>query len=135
METFIIDNKIAGELIEHARQSSPQEACGMIGGLKNEASQVYPLKNIEESELTYAIDPKEAFSVIKQMRSEGVEFIASYHSHPATEAYPSPTDRAKASSLSMFYVIVSLRNPSSPKIRAFKISDDKVVEAKVDKGD
>lgn len=134
METFLLDPKIAAQLIEHAKQVSPKEACGMIGGLNSKASHVYPVKNIEESELTYAIDPNEAFGVIKKMRSDGVDFIASYHSHPATEGYPSPTDRAKASDLNMIYVIVSLRNPRSPQIRAFRISEDGVVEVKVDSG-
>ncbi len=132
MDNFLIDSKIAGELIEHAKQASPKEACGMIGGHKSTASHVYPVKNIEESELTYAVDPKEAFSVIKKMRSDGVDLIASYHSHPATEAYPSPTDRAKASDLNMIYIIVSLRDPGSPQIRAFRLSEDRVVEVKVD---
>ena len=50
-----------------------------------------------------------------------------YHSHPVSQPYPSPTDRAEAHYPDAFYILVSLRT-ATPEIRAFRISDDFVRE-------
>ena len=131
MSTFTISSRLVEEMVAHARREAPYEACGMIGGVDAEALGVYPTTNPDASQLTYTIAPKEAFDVIRKMRQEGVDFIACYHSHPATEAYPSPTDRSKAGDADLIYVIVSLRDPGRPEVRAFRIVADQVNEVEV----
>ncbi|MCK4267577.1 MAG: M67 family metallopeptidase [Actinomycetia bacterium] len=115
-------------IIEQSRRESPREACGMIGGHKQTATHVYQTENSDTSEITYKIDPSETFNVIRKMRSDQVDFIASYHSHPATEAYPSPTDIREAGDLELIYVICSLRDKNVPRIRAFKIAESRSVQ-------
>ncbi len=131
MDTFTINQDLADRIIAHARSGAPQEVCGLIGGSGMNGERAYATDNPDASALTYSIDPKEAFSVIRQMRADKLDFIACYHSHPATEAYPSPTDRAKAGDSDLIYVIISLRRPDAPEIRAFKIKDDLVHELRV----
>lgn len=125
---FKIDQEMVDEIVAHARRDAPFEACGMIGGTGDTAERVYPCGNPDASSLTYTIDPQEAFSVVRAMRDEGQEFIACYHSHPATEAYPSPTDRAKAAGPGFVYLIASLREPGKPVIRAFSVGAETVTE-------
>jgi proteasome lid subunit RPN8/RPN11 len=61
------------------------------------------------------------------MEANGEELLAIYHSHPATQAYPSPTDRAESHYPEAIYVLVSLRD-GAPDVRAFQIRDGWVRE-------
>ena len=62
------------------------------------------------------------------MDEKGEELAAIYHSHPASQAYPSPTDRAEAHYPDAVYVLVSLRT-AEPEIEAWRIAGDGAVRA------
>ena len=126
-----ISRALVDEVFAHARAEAPREACGMIGGTGRNATAFYPAINTDTSNITYEIDPKEAFDIIRTMRADGVEFVAGYHSHPETEAYPSPTDRAKAGDTELIYVIVSLRHQDNSEFRAFELNKGEVTEVEV----
>jgi [CysO sulfur-carrier protein]-S-L-cysteine hydrolase len=125
---FTVTQALVDKMTAQARREAPAEACGMIGGSGLTATAVYPTRNVDAARVTYSIDPAEAFSVIRQMRTDGVDFIACYHSHPETEAYPSPTDRRQAGNTDLIYLILSLRRPEQPELRAFRIVDGEVDE-------
>lgn len=131
VDKFQISRDLVDKMIAHAKSEAPREVCGMIGGHGFEAGAVYPTKNPDAGNMTYSIAPSEAFAVIRRMRDEGLDFIACYHSHPATEAYPSPTDRAKAGESDLIYAILSLRNREAPELRAFTIGQGEVGELAV----
>jgi proteasome lid subunit RPN8/RPN11 len=61
------------------------------------------------------------------MDEHGEELVAIYHSHPASQPYPSPTDRVESHYPDVVYVLVSLRS-QKPEVRAFRIEDDIVRE-------
>ncbi len=113
-------------MISHARSWAPNECCGLLGGLENRVGKHYPLTNIQQSPVSYMIDPKEQFNVFKDLRSEKTELVAIYHSHPATGAYPSPTDVSLAYYPEAAYIIISLQNPDQPVVKAFRIADKKI---------
>lgn len=71
----------------------------------------------------YRIDPREQLAAFRSMDVAGEELVAIYHSHPASVAYPSPTDRAEAYYPDATYVLVSLRG-SEPDVRAYRIAGD-----------
>lgn len=131
METFSISQGLLERIIEHARSEAPHEVCGMIGGTGTQATHIYETSNPDASALTYSIDPREAFNVIRQTRADRVDFIGVYHSHPATEAYPSPTDISKAAGPELVYLIVSLRCADQPEARAFRMDAGQVEELTV----
>ncbi len=54
-----------------------------------------------------------------------------YHSHTATEAYPSRTDISYASEPGAHYVLVSTRDPDTEEFRSFRIVDGVVTEEDV----
>ncbi len=56
----------------------------------------------------------------------GEELVAIYHSHPVSQPYPSPTDRAEAHYPDAFYILVSLRTGEA-EVRAFTIDADEFV--------
>lgn len=112
------------QIVTQARSEAPLECCGLIGGEGKTALKVYPTRNADQSRVHYTIHPHD------QMRAErdiedghGWEISAFYHSHPRSDAYPSPTDVREAvqSGYSEYsrFIIVSLMNPERPVMRCF----------------
>jgi proteasome lid subunit RPN8/RPN11 len=58
--------------------------------------------------------------------------VVIYHSHTATEAYPSRTDVSLAAEPDAHYVLVSTRDPARDEIRSYRIVDGVVTEEPVD---
>ena len=55
-----------------------------------------------------------------------------YHSHTATEAYPSRTDISLAQEPEAHYVLVSTREPDGEEFRSYRIVDGTVTEEPVE---
>jgi proteasome lid subunit RPN8/RPN11 len=66
------------------------------------------------------------------MAANDEEPVVIYHSHTATEAYPSRTDIAYASEPNAHYVLVSTREPERTEFRSFSIVDGVVAEEPVE---
>ena len=60
------------------------------------------------------------------------EVVVVYHSHTATEAYPSRTDISYAGEPQAHYVLVSTREPESHEFRSYRIVDGMVTEEPVE---
>lgn len=87
-----ISQAIVDEMVAHAREDLPNEACGMVHGRDGEAVQVHRIKNIAASPYRYEMDPLQMLK-LERSREDGDESLfAIYHSHVASKAYPSPTD-------------------------------------------
>ncbi len=127
-ETFKLKRSQADIMIDQALEGDPREICGMIGGNGAVASKIFPTANIDESDITYQMDPKEQFAVMRTLREEKLELIGIYHSHPETDASPSMTDIKLAFYPDAYYLIISLKKKDDPVIRAFKIVDGNVSE-------
>ncbi len=69
----------------------------------------------------YAIDPREQLAAFRSMDDAGEELLAVYHSHPSSQPYPSPTDRAEWHYPDSFAVLVSLRT-AEPELHAYRIA-------------
>ena len=118
-------------MIEDAKKRLPNEACGLLAG-KDLAATFYSMRNTDRSPVTYLMDPKEQFQIFKEIRSRGEKMLGIYHSHVATEAYPSAKDVALAFYSEVHYVIVSLENRKTPVAKAFRIEEEKVREDTID---
>lgn len=126
MNALQIPGHISQRMIDQARAGAPFEVCGILGGKGDVVSVIYPMTNTDESRDHFTMDPREQFSVVKALRSQELEMLAVYHSHPATPARPSEEDIHLARTPNVSYLIVSLVDPSAPEIRSFKISGGKV---------
>ena len=84
------------EILAHAREGLPNEACGVLAGEGGRPVRVYPMRNAEESPVVYRFDEREQLEVFNEIEEKGWDLLAFFHSHTHTEAYPSPTDRAHA---------------------------------------
>jgi proteasome lid subunit RPN8/RPN11 len=115
-------------IVSHARAEVPKEACGLVAGRDGRATRVIRCVNAHPAAVTrYTIDPREQLRAFRDMEANGEDLVAIYHSHPATQAYPSPTDRAESHYPEAIYVLVSLRD-AAPDVRAFRIRDGWVRE-------
>ena len=118
------------QLIAQARRDAPNETCGLIGGKNGRALQIYPLKNVDENpRIRYLADPQELLHAVRDVEeAHDWEVLAIYHSHPASPAYPSPTDVARAFYPDAVYILISLMNPDAVQVRGFHIRDEKISE-------
>ena len=116
------------EMIGDATVKVPNEACGILSGAADAATAFHPMANTEQSPVSYLMDPKEQFQVMKQIRLRGERMLAVYHSHVASQAHPSAKDVSFAFYPEVHYVIVSLTDRKCPSVKAFRIEEGKVRE-------
>jgi proteasome lid subunit RPN8/RPN11 len=120
-------------MIAHARREAPLERCALLGGRDGRVLKLYQATNAEHSRYCYNIEPQELFRINQECEENGWQFLAIYHSHPDSAAYPSPTDvRLAALWPESLYFIISLINPENPEVRAFRIHDGEVTEEKLE---
>jgi proteasome lid subunit RPN8/RPN11 len=127
---LVVPDHLIEEIILHCKEVYPIEACGILAGKYRVIKKVYKMTNIENSSVSYFMDSKEQFTVMKEVRELGLEMSAIYHSHPSSDAYPSPKDINLAFYEDSLYVIVSLIY-REPIINAFEIKDKKVKEVEI----
>ncbi len=128
-----IPRKIYDEMIEFAKNGYPNEACGILGGVaQGSVARFYPMRNMDESSISYFMDPKEQLKVFKQMREEDIEMKGIFHSHVASPAAPSQKDVRLAFYPDVSYLIVSLSDMKKPILRSFRIWEEQVEEEEVE---
>jgi [CysO sulfur-carrier protein]-S-L-cysteine hydrolase len=128
-----LDPALHAKIVAHARADHPDEACGIIAGPagSDHPERFIPMLNAERSPTFYRFDSTEQFRVWREMDERGEEPIVIYHSHTATEAYPSRTDISYAGEPDAHYVLVSTRDPEQAEFRSFRIADGVVTEEDV----
>jgi [CysO sulfur-carrier protein]-S-L-cysteine hydrolase len=121
-------------IVEHARRDHPDEACGVVAGPVGSDTPVrfVPMLNAARSPTFYEFDSADLLALYKEMDANDEEPVVVYHSHTATEAYPSRTDISLAQEPNAHYVLVSTRSPDETEFRSFRIVDGAVTEEPVD---
>ena len=120
-------------MVRHALDGRPNEVCGLFSGEPGDVVAVralYPCRNAAESPVVYELDSRDLGKANWDALQQGLEIVGVYHSHTHTEAYPSPTDVAKAGDPLWHYVLVSLQDPE-PVVRSFRIVGGEVTEETV----
>ena len=128
----VVPAAIRDRIAEHAREESPNECCGMIGGADGFAATVYRSVNAEASPLRYSLDAGDQFRIMREIEEGGEELLGIYHSHTGSGAYPSQTDVNLASYPDAIYLIVSVADPEAPEVRGFWIRGGEIEEAELD---
>jgi len=128
-----ISSLLYEKIVAHARADHPDEACGVIAGPVGSDSpeRFIAMLNAERSPTFYRFDSLEQLRVWREMDDRDEEPVVIYHSHTATEAYPSRTDVSYASEPEAHYVLVSTREPDRAEFRSFRIVDGEVTEEEV----
>ena len=127
-----ITSQAFSEMIEHCRREYPNEACGYLAGKNGRITHVFPIFNDAQSPTFYEMNTGGQLKAQKEIHLDGLEHLANYHSHVATEAYPSRRDIDRATVVQDFfdghYVLVTLKERGRPSARAFRIQDGSVAE-------
>ncbi|HLL68555.1 MAG TPA: M67 family metallopeptidase [Micromonosporaceae bacterium] len=128
-----IDAAILDAIVAHARRDHPDEACGIVAGPigSDSAMRHLPMQNAARSMTFYEFDSMEYLRVWRQLDDADEEPVVIYHSHTATEAYPSRTDVSYAGWPQAHYLLVSTREAERTEIRSFRIVDGSVTEEPV----
>ena len=132
MSELILYREQLDKIVLHCWSEFPNEACGILSGKDNIVEKVYKMTNIDKSNVSYMMDPKEQFQVMKELRNTGKKMVAIYHSHPHSPAFPSAKDVTLAFYSDSIYLIVGLTDRERPEIRAFEIIEGKISEVKTE---
>ena len=128
-----IDSAIIDAIVAHARRDHPDEACGVVAGPAgtDRPERFVPMLNAARSPTFYEFDSTDLLRLYREMDDNDEEPVVIYHSHTATEAYPSRTDVSFAGWPEAHYVLVATRDPGVAEIRSFRIVDGVVTEEPV----
>ncbi|MFD4639586.1 Mov34/MPN/PAD-1 family protein [Lentzea sp. NPDC058436] len=130
---LVIRRDLVDAMVAHARRDHPDEACGQIAGPEgsDRPERLIEMENAERSPTFYRFDAAEQFKVYREMQANDEEAVVIYHSHTATEAYPSRTDISFAGEPQAHYVLISTRDPIEHELRSYRIVDGVVTEEPV----
>ncbi|MGW5384252.1 Mov34/MPN/PAD-1 family protein [Nocardia sp. NPDC003963] len=130
---LVIRADLVDAMVAHARADHPDEACGIIAGPEgsDRPERFVAMTNAERSPTFYRFDSGEQLKVWRAMDDADEEPVVIYHSHTATEAYPSRTDISYASEPGAHYVLISTRDPQQHEVRSYRIVDGEVTEEPV----
>ena len=133
-----IDQATYDAIVAHAKRDHPDEACGIVAGPEgtDRPQRVVEMVNAAGSPTFYEFDSTELLALYKEMWANDEEPVVIYHSHTATEAYPSRTDIGLAMEPNAHYVLVSTRehgnNDGPVEFRSYRIVDGEVTEEEVE---
>lgn len=133
MLVLVIRSDLVDAMVRHARADHPDEACGIIAGPEgsDRPERFVAMVNAERSPTFYRFDSGEQLKVWRAMDDADETPVVVYHSHTATEAYPSRTDISYASEPFAHYVLISTRDPEVHELRSYRIVDGEVTEEPV----
>ena len=132
-----ISQDLVDALVAHARADHPDEACGVIAGAAGSdvPTRHIPMINAARSTTFYEFESSDLLKLYRELDVNDEDPVVIYHSHTATEAYPSRTDISYASEPFAHYVLISTRdtgNDDGPyDFRSFRIVDGVVTEEEV----
>jgi len=132
-----ISQKLVDSMLFHARSDHPDEACGVIAGPteSDNPQRFIPMINAARSPTFYEFDSTDLLKLYRELDANNEDPIVIYHSHTATEAFPSRTDVSYASEPFAHYVVISTRESGSQEgpfeLRSFRIVDGEITEEEV----
>jgi proteasome lid subunit RPN8/RPN11 len=119
-------------MVDHARQDSRVECCGLLAGREGIITRALPAENVAVNRATrYEVAPKQIVHLMREIRAAGLEMLGIYHSHPNVRSEPSETDIATVGYPDAAYFIISSAVDGEMPVRAFLIQDGQVAELKL----
>jgi proteasome lid subunit RPN8/RPN11 len=118
---------------KHGEETFPEECCGVLVGHTDRergrtvVARALPADNVREDAARhnrFLIEPRRILQIQKEARSDELEIVGYYHSHPDHPAVPSDFDREHAWP-DQSYVIVSVREGRAGDQRSWRLADDR----------
>ncbi len=117
-------------MVQHAVEDSPLECCGLLAGRDGIVSARYPLQNTLASPTAYSADVGDLFCAFKRLRTECLELLAIYHSHPDSEPIASRRDLEEWHYHDCMMLIIGLKK-AHPVCRGWWIEGGLVVRGDI----
>ena len=96
MKEILIPDSFLADLMQHANEESPYEACAILLGNTDEemwqTTEIFLAENIDKSEINFTISNEQLLEGYKRAEENGLDIVGIFHSHPKSEASPSDTD-------------------------------------------
>jgi [CysO sulfur-carrier protein]-S-L-cysteine hydrolase len=129
-----IRRDLVDAMVGHARRDHPDEACGVLAGPvgSDRPQRFIPMLNSARSMTFYEFDSGDDIRLHRELESRDEERVVIYHSHTATEAYPSRRDVDIAGYPDAHYVLISTRDPDTHELRSYRIIDGEITEEPVE---
>jgi len=93
---ILIPDSFLADLMQHANEESPYEACAILLGNTDEetwqTTEIFLAENIDKSEINFTISNEQLLEGYKRAEEKGLDIVGIFHSHPKSEAAPSDTD-------------------------------------------
>ena len=124
---LLLPQTVYQKMVAHALAERPNECCGLLAGVPGtavvRAVRHFSLINEHETPtIEYRSKPECMFAATKTMRSDGLQEVAVYHSHPTSPPVPSRKDVARSYSDWVMNLIISLES-GQPEVRAWWLLD------------
>lgn len=122
---------ILDAIAEHGQATYPEECCGfLLGEMTPDGNRVTALHRVdnrqdENRRRRYLITPDDYRAADRQARTQGLDIVGIYHSHPDHPARPSVTDLAEATFPGYTYVIVSILKGEPGPLNAWALAPDR----------
>ena len=128
--TIDLPAEIETAMLTHAHWCHPRESCGLLLGTgPDDLRMLIATTNVLDSSTNYTIEPREQFAAHRYADRRGWDVVGVFHSHPHTEARPSPTDVRLAPDPTWLYLLVGMERHEDPDVRAFTIVDGPVTRS------
>jgi len=122
MSVVRLPRSIVNQLLQLAQKSPEEEICGLISRDQRGFKKCYPVVNVaDDKKHFFALDPKGQIEAIRNMREQGEELGAIFHSHPDSPALPSLADIEQHEYPGVLYLIISLGKKGVPEMRGYHI--------------
>lgn len=132
IEHVALPPEVADAMFKHSGWAYPEEACGLIAFDHQGAPRLaLCLTNTEESSERFLIAPPEQFGATRLAEEHGWRIGGVFHSHPRSDAFPSPEDISGGADPGWMHFIVGPVAGPKPLLRAFRIVEGEVTEVKV----
>ena len=121
MQKIKISQSDKKTLSEYSENQKPNESCAILFGKKDQVSDLFLTKNIEESSTNFTISNDQLIEGYKMAEEKELEVVGIFHSHPNSDAFPSNTDKKFMQSNPVAWIIYSGVNKN---FRAFILESD-----------
>ena len=114
-------------IVAHARRDTPNECCGLLLGGEGLVAEAVALTNVaDDPRRRYELSPAEHIAQMKKCRERSssgspVEVVGVYHSHPRSQAEPSPTDLREAWPNFLYVIAGPVDEASDIPVRGFVV--------------
>lgn len=121
---LVLPRALREEILAHALEEAPKECCGIVAGHDGVGERVIRCRNDHpEPTSRYRVHPDDLRDAITPMEDDERELVAIYHSHPRSQAVPSPVDREDARRWPRPVYVLATWRTGAPELHAYRITE------------